>query len=103
MHADTVDSMAVDEEDEDSLFGSPPPTPIRGRSPSPTLALPSASSSAQNPRRRVTLIWGNLLDLWPHLKQFKGQILTWSKCTSLHHLPALPGLVVLQQTLMSGQ
>ncbi|KAJ7127001.1 hypothetical protein C8R44DRAFT_111105 [Mycena epipterygia] len=43
-------------DDTESLFGSPPPTPIRGRSPSPALALPSVSgniinfggSSAQN-------------------------------------------------------
>ncbi|KAJ7170677.1 hypothetical protein C8R43DRAFT_980450 [Mycena crocata] len=43
-------------DDAESLFGSPPPTPTRGRSPSPALALPSvsrniinlSSSSAQN-------------------------------------------------------
>ncbi|KAF8896408.1 hypothetical protein BD779DRAFT_1495746 [Infundibulicybe gibba] len=33
------------EEDQDSLFGSPPPSPTGGRSPSPALALPSVSSS----------------------------------------------------------
>ena len=38
----------MSDEDQDSLFGSPPLTPIRGRSPSPGLALPSASSSTQN-------------------------------------------------------
>jgi len=33
-------------QDEDSLFGSPPPSPLaRGRSPSPALALPSAASA----------------------------------------------------------
>ncbi|KAJ7773265.1 hypothetical protein B0H16DRAFT_143440 [Mycena metata] len=44
------------DDDAESLFGSPPPTPTRGRSPSPALALPSfsgniinfSSSSAQN-------------------------------------------------------
>ncbi|KAJ7903565.1 hypothetical protein B0H14DRAFT_946953 [Mycena olivaceomarginata] len=43
-------------DDAESLFGSPPPSPTRGRSPSPALALPSvsaniinfSSSSAQN-------------------------------------------------------
>ncbi|KAJ7066953.1 hypothetical protein C8F01DRAFT_1119738 [Mycena amicta] len=41
-------------EDPESLFGSPPPTPTRGRSPSPALALPGATAnidwnvSAQN-------------------------------------------------------
>ncbi|KAG5634222.1 hypothetical protein H0H81_002825 [Sphagnurus paluster] len=42
--------MDVDQagDDQDSLFGSPPSSPIRGRSPSPALALPSASNSAQN-------------------------------------------------------
>ncbi|KAJ7637755.1 hypothetical protein DFH06DRAFT_1433216 [Mycena polygramma] len=43
-------------DDAESLFGSPPPTPTRGRSPSPALALPNvsaniinlSSSSAQN-------------------------------------------------------
>ncbi|KAG6908541.1 hypothetical protein DXG01_004174 [Tephrocybe rancida] len=43
------DAMSVDqEEDQDSLFGSPPSSPVRGRSPSPALALPSASNSTQN-------------------------------------------------------
>ncbi|RDB26140.1 hypothetical protein Hypma_006571 [Hypsizygus marmoreus] len=46
MQSDTVVDQT--EEDEDSLFGSPPSTPARGRSPSPALALPSASYSTQN-------------------------------------------------------
>ncbi|KAF8071944.1 hypothetical protein FPV67DRAFT_1483272 [Lyophyllum atratum] len=50
MQNDTDGNMAVDqpEEDQDSLFGSPPSSPIRGRSPSPALALPGAGKSAQN-------------------------------------------------------
>ncbi|KAF5381956.1 hypothetical protein D9615_004351 [Tricholomella constricta] len=50
MQNDADGHMAVDqlEEDQDSLFGSPPSSPIRGRSPSPALALPSASDSTQN-------------------------------------------------------
>ncbi|KAJ7228260.1 hypothetical protein GGX14DRAFT_611983 [Mycena pura] len=32
-------------DDAESLFGSPPPTPTRGRSPSPALALPSVSGN----------------------------------------------------------
>ncbi|KAG5642580.1 hypothetical protein DXG03_002531 [Asterophora parasitica] len=47
-----VDETITDqfEEDQDSLFGSPSPpsSPIKGRSPSPALALPSASNSTQN-------------------------------------------------------
>ncbi|KII90028.1 hypothetical protein PLICRDRAFT_40215 [Plicaturopsis crispa FD-325 SS-3] len=47
MHGDNHE----DSENEDSLFGSPPPSPgaTRGRSPSPSLALPSGpGSAAQN-------------------------------------------------------
>ncbi|KAF5367580.1 hypothetical protein D9758_003716 [Tetrapyrgos nigripes] len=39
--------VCVDEEDEGPLFGSPPPSPVRGRSPSPGLALPSSNSAAE--------------------------------------------------------
>ncbi|KAJ7158763.1 hypothetical protein C8R46DRAFT_1110199 [Mycena filopes] len=35
-------------DDTESLFGSPPPTPTRGRSPSPALALPSFSGNIIN-------------------------------------------------------
>ncbi|KAF8206474.1 hypothetical protein K438DRAFT_1963507 [Mycena galopus ATCC 62051] len=34
--------------DDESLFGSPPPTPTRGRSPSPALALPNVSANIIN-------------------------------------------------------
>ncbi|KAG6842303.1 hypothetical protein C0991_010591 [Blastosporella zonata] len=49
MQTDVDGNMEVDQEDDqDSLFGSPPTSPLRGRSPSPALALPSASNSTQN-------------------------------------------------------
>ncbi|KAG6897050.1 hypothetical protein C0992_004459 [Termitomyces sp. T32_za158] len=49
MQCDVDGKLPLDEEDDqDSLFGSPPATPVRGRSPSPALALPSASFSTQN-------------------------------------------------------
>ncbi|KAL0580960.1 hypothetical protein V5O48_001052 [Marasmius crinis-equi] len=46
MQPDTEITMnsPEDDENEDDLFGSPPPSPGRGRSPSPGLALPSSSS-----------------------------------------------------------
>ncbi|CDO73726.1 hypothetical protein BN946_scf185015.g54 [Trametes cinnabarina] len=44
----TVETLTnVGGDDDDSLFGSPPSSPARGRSPSP-LALPGGSGSAQN-------------------------------------------------------
>ncbi|KAG6817329.1 hypothetical protein H0H87_009927 [Tephrocybe sp. NHM501043] len=49
MQNDANGNMTIDQEDDqDSLFGSPPSLPVRGRSPSPALALPSASNSTQN-------------------------------------------------------
>ncbi|KAG5725372.1 hypothetical protein E4T56_gene6773 [Termitomyces sp. T112] len=49
MQCDTDGNLPLDQEDDqDSLFGSPPASPVRGRSPSPALALPSASISTQN-------------------------------------------------------
>ncbi|KAG6885675.1 hypothetical protein C0993_011439 [Termitomyces sp. T159_Od127] len=49
MQCDVDGKLSLGEEDDqDSLFGSPPASPIRGRSPSPALALPSASISTQN-------------------------------------------------------
>ncbi|CAL1716349.1 unnamed protein product [Somion occarium] len=49
MRADLDTILHEDDDEDDSLFGSPPPSPGRGRSPSP-LALPSGSGSkcAQN-------------------------------------------------------
>ncbi|KAG6873933.1 hypothetical protein C0995_008972 [Termitomyces sp. Mi166 len=49
MQCDADGNFSLDQEDDqDSLFGSPPASPVRGRSPSPGLALPSAGNSTQN-------------------------------------------------------
>ncbi|KAG6820956.1 hypothetical protein H0H93_009192 [Arthromyces matolae] len=49
MQCDVVQNPYDDQDDDqDSLFGSPPASPLRGRSPSPGLALPSAGLSTQN-------------------------------------------------------
>ncbi|KAF9003943.1 hypothetical protein BDQ17DRAFT_466613 [Cyathus striatus] len=54
MEGDVLAESQLEYEDQDSLFGSPPPSP-RGRSPSPTLALPSHGNSL-NDRQNVGTI-----------------------------------------------
>src|SRR6267142_2722982 len=46
MQIDGVFSLPAGDEDDGSLFGSPPPSPARGRS--PQLALPAGPGSAEN-------------------------------------------------------
>jgi len=46
MQVDGVHSLPAGDEDDGSLFGSPPPSPARGRS--PQLALPTGPGSAEN-------------------------------------------------------
>src|SRR5882762_7752851 len=46
MRVDATPLHSGSDDDADSLFGSPPPSPARGRS--PQLALPTGPSSAEN-------------------------------------------------------